>query len=109
MKQFICGGTARRKDLLLYKYSTIKILINNLLQKGYFDTEWGREQVNNILSKAGIKEGDDDSVIAFAQSISHEYVGILIFEEGEDDYSFNIVSGTRQDINRMTRYMDVSS
>lgn len=100
MREFIGGGLIKRVDLLKGKSASLSLLAENFLKGHRFWTEWGTNQINILLAKCGI-ENNDDSVLAFAQSVVGECVAILCFQTGEDSYVFNIVSGSEDEIMRM--------
>lgn len=105
MYQFICGATMSRSDLLKSKAKGLRVLIQRFTKNKHsrFDTPFGYSSIEKLLKENDILD-DDDSVVAFVQSVEGEEIGILCFQTGPDDYEFKLVSGSADEISRMIRY-----
>jgi hypothetical protein len=102
MRKFVCGTSISRADLLKGKAKAWQKLITDFLTNRHvrFDTEYGKSKLQEIMLGYDIAN-NDDSVVAFAQSISDELVGILCYHVDNDDYEFVLVSGSKQELLRM--------
>jgi len=105
MHQFVHAGLITRENLLKGKAQALGVLCKNFLlvpRDGDFMTEWGTQTLNDLLAEHDI-QNTDDSVMAFAQNVVGECVALLCFQTGEDNYKFYLVSGSKDEIRRMTR------
>lgn len=99
--KFLGGCSMSRYDLLEGGTDMMKRLILQFLQFTRFDTPYGSLKINDLFKKHGI-EATDDSLRAFLQQTVGERVGLIAFETGPDDYEFHLVTGTQEDLLRMS-------
>lgn len=90
-----------RYDLLEGGTDMMKRLILQFLQFTRFDTPYGSLKINELFKKHGI-DATDDSLRAFLQQTVGERVGLIAFETGPDEYEFHLVTGTQEDLLRMS-------
>lgn len=107
MRKFIAGATMSRTHLLKGKASAFQRLIANLLAHRHcrFDTPFGVQCMKQLLAEHGIVN-TDESVMAFIESVGGDEIGILCFQTGEDDYEFKLVTGSNDEILRMTKFVE---
>jgi len=107
MNKFVSGATMSRTDLLRSKADGLQKLVAKFLAHRHsrFDTPYGVEAVKKLLAEHGI-EHTDESVVAFIESIGGDEIGILCYQVGPDANEFKLVSGSPDDIIRMTKTQD---
>ena len=101
MRKFIGGAAISREHLLKGKASALRKMAEYFLRDNRFDNKDGASVINGLLTQHGI-ENTDESVVAFVQGIVGDKIGILCFQTGPNDYTFNLVSGSDQDLERMS-------
>jgi len=102
MRKFIAAASMSRAHLLKGKAKALRELIGQFLDRPEigFNTQFGYASMQELLAQHGI-ENDDESLLAFIQSVAGDELGILCFQVGYNDYQFQFVSGSLSEIKRM--------
>lgn len=99
----ILGSASVKRDILLeFKTDAFRKLLDRLLITSRFNTPHIRAALNAYLLAVGVYP-DDDSVLAWLQNNSGEYISISIIEVKEKLIDFSLEAGDRKDGTRQSK------
>ena len=88
----LVGCVSISRDAVLRNgVDAFKLFIRNFLISTRFNTQYGRQKVDELLRKNGI-EPNDESVLRYAKTHTLPIFSLMVFQTGPDDYEFKLVN-----------------